>query len=296
MKTMIYVGSLASGPDRDSGWIKAFEALDWNVLAFSSDVAVQGPVLWRKASHRLQFGPAYKIMRRRLLDLCRERRPDWVHFRLPLAFGREDIEEIRAFGAVVTEYFNDDPFSPRKVPGLHMRFLSALTAYDGHFVYRKHNQEAFKAAGALIVEHCPPALDPTRYAGMIEQRRDDVFKAQATFIGHYEDDGRLAYLEALHTSGFKIMVHGSGWAHPIQSSHISQLGPAKPVFGSRYGELYANSLCGLCFFSKINRDTWTERPLEIIAVGGLLVCERTEEGMSYFKDGEEAFFFHPQRS
>ena len=31
--------------------------------------------------------------------------------------------------------------------------------------------------------------------------------------------------------------------------------------------------------------------MEIIAVGGVLVCERTDEAQSYFKDREEAYFF-----
>jgi spore maturation protein CgeB len=47
----------------------------------------------------------------------------------------------------------------------------------------------------------------------------------------------------------------------------------------------------VCFFSKINNDGWTRRALEIVALGGLLVCERTEEAKQNFKDREEAFFF-----
>ena len=47
----------------------------------------------------------------------------------------------------------------------------------------------------------------------------------------------------------------------------------------------------LCFFSKLNNDQWTRRALEIVALGGVLVCERTEEAGCYFKDREEAFFF-----
>ena len=52
-----------------------------------------------------------------------------------------------------------------------------------------------------------------------------------------------------------------------------------------------NKCFGLCFLSKINRDQLTRRTLEIPAVGGLLVCERTSEVELVFKDREEAFFF-----
>ena len=59
----------------------------------------------------------------------------------------------------------------------------------------------------------------------------------------------------------------------------------------RYRRIYSNVVAGLCFFSKINNDEWTRRAFEIVALGGVLVCERTEEASNYFKDTEEAFFF-----
>ena len=34
-----------------------------------------------------------------------------------------------------------------------------------------------------------------------------------------------------------------------------------------------------------------KRALEIVAVGGLLVCERNEEAKQYFNDRQEAYFF-----
>jgi spore maturation protein CgeB len=289
--TMIYVGDLTTAPDRDSSWISAFEALGWKVIPFTSRISEAGPAVWRRAALRFHCGAAHRRMRHRLAELCREIRPAWVHFRLPLAFTRGDIEVIRATGAIVTEYFNDDPFSPGRVPGLHRRFLRALPAYDAHFVYRQHNVATFRHAGGRHVEHCPPALDHARFEGMSAAAKDGPFEFDAAFIGHFEDDGRLRYLEALQEAGFRVAVHGSGWAQAVLPGPLRHLHPAAPIFGARYGGIYAHSLCGLCFFSKVNRDTWTERPLEIIAVGGLLVCERTDEAMANFKEGEEALFF-----
>lgn len=290
-QTMIYVGSLATAPDRDGGWIKAFEALGWTVIPVSSDVIVSGPVLWRKLAQRFHLSNEHRRMRRQLVALCRQLRPAWVHFRLPLAFTKGDIQAIRATGAVVTEYFNDDPFSPHRVPGLQHRFLRTLPAFDAHYVYRNHNIASFARARARHVEHCPPALDASRLGGMDRETPTHTMVADATFIGHFERDGRLGYLEALQNAGIRVAVHGSGWAEAIVGGPLAQLHPAAPIFGAGYGELYARSRCGLCFFSKLNRDTWTERPLEIIAAGGLLVCERTDEAMEYFRDGEEALFF-----
>jgi hypothetical protein len=288
---MMYVGSLSDAPDRDGGWIRAFESLGWQVTRFVSDVSEHGPAIWQKTAKRFQVGRAHRQMRQRLIELCQDLKPAWVHFRLPLAFTGSDIAAIRATGAIVTEYFNDDPFSPRRVPGLHRKFLRALPAYDAHFVYRRHNVLLFQRAGARHVEHCPPALDDARFDGMVLGAASGTFDHDATFIGHFENDGRLEYMEALQEDGFKVAVHGAGWGPAVLRGPLQHLYPAAPVFGTGYGQTYARSLCGLCFFSKLNRDTWTERPLEIIAVGGLLVCERSEEAMTCFKDGEEALFF-----
>ena len=77
----------------------------------------------------------------------------------------------------------------------------------------------------------------------------------------------------------------------MRGRDLSALSPIEFAHSEDYIDIYANVIAGLCFFSKINRDSWTRRALEIIAVGGVLVCERTAEAMSYFEDKEEAFFF-----
>jgi spore maturation protein CgeB len=115
--------------------------------------------------------------------------------------------------------------------------------------------------------------------------------ADAAFIGHWENDWRVDCLEALARSGFRVILRGGMWDNAVKNRMIGKLAPITHAFGEEYGRIYANAVAGLCFFSKINNDTWTERAWEIVAVGGVLVCERTTEAASYFADREEAFFF-----
>lgn len=296
LPTLIYVGSLSDKPDRDSGWIAAFRSAGWRVIPFRSDAAVTGPKALTWLARRLHIGRAHRHMRAALLDLCRRERPDWVHFRLPLAFTREDVEAIRAEGAVVTNYFNDDPFSPHRVAGLHRRFRRALPSYDAHFVYRRHNVDAYRAAGARHVEHCPPALDRVRLGAEAVDNtspnpRNRQFIADAAFLGHFEPDSRLDSIRALDAAGLRVAVHGAKWSGALRSAGLAHLLPADPIFGAGYSQLYRDSRAGLCFFSRLNRDSWTERPLEIVAAGGALVCERSDEALGHFREGEEALFF-----
>jgi spore maturation protein CgeB len=289
MAKLIYVGELKNEPDRDSGWIREFSNLGWESIPFSTQKP-KSSSLWGRVCYRLKTGKDYKSLRADLLELVAKEMPDWVHFRLPVEFDRKTICAIKSFGVIVTEYCNDDPFSVTAPFGTYSKFKRAIAAYDMHFVFREHNLVSFYGAGARYAEHCPPYYDESVHKtsvrpGVVE------FVADAAFVGHWEDDGRLGYLEALVRSGYSVALRGSYWDRPIRKTALEEMGPVRGAFFDEYNFIYANAMVGICFFSKINRDAWTRRPLEIVAVGGLLVCERTEEALAQFKDKEEAFFF-----
>ena len=288
---MVYVGTLDTTPDRDSGWIDAFRNLGIDVSTYSSRPADRLRGWPGRLAERLHIGPLYRRMQRDLVELVRREKPDWIHFRLPVEFDRGTIRELRRLGIVLTQYFNDDPFSRIAPAGFHWKFRHALPEYDAHFVFRPRNVEQYRKAGAIHVEHCPPSYDPRRHfiQPPLPARAD--FLADAAFIGHWENDGRVDYLDALVRAGFDLILKGGGWDRAIRGRAIGRLTPVTHAFGAEYNRIYAGVVAGLCFFSKINNDSWTRRALEIVAVGGLLVCERTEEAQTYFKDREEAFFF-----
>jgi len=287
---MIYVGNLAKEPDRDSGWIREFVSLGWDVVPFNTAIEIHGPNFFKKVKRRLNIGRENKISQHNLLELASIEKPLWIHFRLPIEFDRNTILKLKKQNIFVTQYFNDDPFSEKSPFGLHWKFRNALTTYDGHFVYRAHNVHSYLEAGAKFVEHCPPTYDPVRHF-ICEQEVREKFIADIAFIGHWENDGRIEYLDNLHRLGFKIILKGANWDKVIRNRSINVLAPITTSFGKEYNYIYSNVLAGVCFFSKINNDTWTERAIEIIAVGGLLVCERTIESESYFVDRVEACFF-----
>jgi spore maturation protein CgeB len=288
---MIYVASLATTPDRDSNWIASFEKLGCKVIPFCTGTEVAGSGLVGRVCRRLNIGRRNRQLQQALLAIAEREQPAWVHFRLPLDFDRKTIEALKRKKIVVTQYFNDDPFSKRAPFGLHWKFRRALSAYDGHFVYRAHNIDAYLRAGASRVEHCPPTYDPRRHFPPAPLSGPSGFLADAAFIGHWEDDWRTDCLDALVDNGFGVILKGGMWDHAIRGRKIGKLAPIAHAFGAEYNYIYANVLAGLCFFSKINNDSWTERALEIVAVGGVLVCERTDEALAYFKDREEAYFF-----
>lgn len=292
---MIYVGSLIPEPDRDSCWISSFEKLGCNVIPFCSQIAypetgVFMKLFW-KVCNRLNIGLRNQRMQRSLLALVEHERPIWIHFRLPLGFDKKTIETLRKKKILVTEYFNDDAFSKSQPIGLHWKFRHALASYDGHFVWRARDIERYRKAGATYVEHSPPYYDPERVFLPETLPKPQDFLADAAFVGHWEADWRVDCLDALISSGLSVILKGGGWEQATRGRRIGNLAPISQAYGAEYRQIYANVVAGLCFFSKINNDGWTRRALEIVAVGGILVCERTEEAKQHFKDREEAYFF-----
>jgi hypothetical protein len=294
---MIYVGSLTTAPDRDSCWISAFEKLGCIVLQFSSYIIYNKggylKQLFWKVCNRLNIGPKNKRMQKSLLALVEQEKPVWIHFRMPIGFNRKTIERLKKNNIIITEYFNDDAFSKSHALGLHWKFRHALSSYDGHFIWRARDIKIYRKFGAHHVEHSPPYYDPERVKLEDELVNPHNFLADAAFIGHWEDDWRVDCLDGLASAGLSVILKGGneGWEPAIKGRKIQNLAPITWAFDDEYCKIYSNVVAGLCFFSKINNDGWTRRALEIIAVGGVLVCERNEEAKQYFNDREEAYFF-----
>lgn len=292
---MIYVGLLTKGPDRDSSWISAFEKLGYTVIPFSSHITYPESSglnrIVNKIFRRLSIGSRNRKMQEELLELVERERPNWIHFLLPLGFDRKTIENLKSRKIVVTQYFNDDPFSQSAPLGINWKFRRALTAYDSHFVWRARDIDNYRKAGATYVEHSPPYYDPERTPLSLKLPQPHEIQADVAFVGHWENDWRVDCLEALANNGLRVILKGGGWDQAIKGKRIGEMAPIEHAFGAEYCHIYTNVIAGLCFFSKINNDSWTRRALEIVAVGGLLVCERTEEAKQYFKDREEAYFF-----
>lgn len=287
---LIYVAQLAPDHDRDQLWVEGFRRKGFNTQIFSTYVYEKKLSGLLGGMHtRLHTGNVLETMRQDLVALVDRERPSWVHFRLPLQFDGKTLNKLKAFGCLLTSYYNDDPFSEKRVLGLHSLFIKSIPKFDVHFVFRKKNIPEFYRYGASRVIHCAPFYVPSYH----ELRSDhgSCHEVDAAFVGHWENDGRLQYIEAVVAAGYSVKVRGPLWDRATMHTPLKKLEPFTPIFGEDYSRLYCYARAGLCFFSKLNNDTWTRRPLEIIASGGLLVCERTSEAESHFKDGEEAYFF-----
>ena len=297
---VLYVGAGDVQLNRDIPWIDTFKNLNYELRVYDGFLNQNSQKkenllipdsLQEKMFHRLNYGPKNSQMQKNLLTVVNDFQPDWVHFRLPMQFDKKTILEIKKKTSLVTCYFNDNPFSKKALWGAFNKFKKAIPAYDIHFVYRKKNIKDFYEHGAKQVFHCPPTFDKNRHFFRDGEIPTHNFENDAAFIGHCENDWRSECIDYLIRKKYSVIVRGGMWNENNKFESIKKLGKITSVFGKEYNKIYRNSIAGLCFYSKINEDQWTERSLEIVAAGGLLVSERTPEAINYFRDREEAMFF-----
>lgn len=292
-RSILYVAAHDMKPDRDSHWVKAFGQAGFETHIFSiSEHLRLAPGLLGKIERRAHVGKGVIKLRQELIEVADRIRPDWIHFRNPLMFDKATILAIKDRCSLMTSYCNDDPFSPYRVKWHWHLYLTTIPLFDAHFIYRERNVKDLIDHGARHVMHTAPVYVPWRhFPPTWNDGEYQQFRSDAAFVGHWENDNRLEAIDSLIRAGFHVVLKGGMWDKPCKGRPAEKLTPIMHAFGEDYNKIYASATAGLCFFSKINRDELTERTFEIPAVGGLLVCERTNEVQGIFKDREEAFFF-----
>lgn len=210
------------------------------------------------------------------------------------------LETLRALrcacpDVVIVAYNNDDPFSPQQPKYLWRHFLSAVPGYDIVFAYRHANLDEYRAVGARCVELLRSWYVPERnHPATLDVVQREAFSCDVVFVGHYEPDQRVEYLEEIVRKGYQLRLFGPGYDwDPVlaKSSLLRHLSPVRLVWGEEYNRALCGAKIALCFFSKLNRDTYTRRCFEIPATGTLMLSEYSADLADLFEEGREADYF-----
>jgi spore maturation protein CgeB len=246
------------------------------------------------------IGPALIQLNRALIRFVSSAKPDIFLAWRSTHLLPSTIKAINAMGIVTASYNNDDPFGPAvhgNVPWHHhilwFWYLRSLKYYQRNFFYRQVNVTEAKQWGALYADVLMPYFIPWQDRPVALTKEEKArFSCDVVFVGHYEPDGRVQLFRALIEAGLHMRLFGDTyWTKDVLGDLSEYFGEIYPV----YGQDYSKALCGakmcLCFFSKLNRDTYTRRCFEIPACGRLLLCERSKDVEQMFIDGQEAVFF-----
>ena len=272
------------------------EALKFSWHQYFDRTAGRLASLFLRAQNKYILGPSVARLNADLVRYAAQTQPDAVFvYRGSHIFART-LRRLRQAlpGVVLVGYNNDDPFSPNYPWWQWRHFKRGLPEYDLALAYRQHNLADFTAAGAKRVELLRSWFIPERnHPAELTAAESERFGCDVAFVGHYEDDGRLASLKEIARRGWRLKIFGPAkeWNRVLPGTSLAGHVPVQFVSGKDYNDALCGAKIALCFFSKLNRDTYTRRVFEIPASGTLLLCEYSDDVASMFAPDQEAVYF-----
>ncbi len=269
----------------------------WNYFKFSPYLtSIDTPLLklqsfYFKVQRKFNVGPAIYRLNRDLIRHVKKTAPDLVFIYRGTFIFPETIRKMRADGAIVFGYNNDDPFNTKTPKYVHRYFIKSLPYYTWIFAYRQKNIADYKNLGFnntsllrsyfIKEKNYPVTKFPT-----------NKYCHDVIFIGHYEDDGRDGYIKYLiEDRTIDFHLYGTLWDRSEYSSEIQAcFGKIYPLYED-YNIALNSSKIALAFLSGLNNDTYTRRCFEIPAAQTFMLCQYTDELTSMFKEGVQAEYF-----
>lgn len=284
---------------------KAFQTLGHEVHRFfwhqyfTGAVGESGPLrrMLSRFQNKYLVGPTIDRLNEDLLGLVEKLRPDLLFVYRGTHIKRETLRAIkhRVPSSVVIGYNNDDPFAQGHPFWLWRHFLASLVEYDLVLAYRHHNVDDFLRAGAKQVRLLRSWFVSERnHPVVLSSEEQAQYGCDVVFVGHYEPDQRVEYLEEVVKQGFSLRLYGPGydWDPVIaKSPWLRHLSPVRLVWGEDYNKALCGAKVALCFLSKLNRDTYTRRCFEIPATKTLMLSEYSDDLAALYKEGAEAEYF-----
>lgn len=237
-----------------------------------------------------------------VVQATQEHKPHLLFF-FPLSYVLpETLIITRRYGSNFA-FFVDDMFNPVNQT---FNFAESIKYTDCILTTKSYNVPEFQAAGAPLTVfvnnsyaptcHYPVTLTPDDY------RR---FGGDVTFVGTFRPERAdfLGQLICSLPSSTRISIWGGGWHklnRPIywrQRNRWATWGRLKQCI--RGGEVLCEDMSrvfrankiNLCLLNHANRDVQTTRTVEILASGGFMLAERTDEQRALFEEGREAAYF-----
>jgi spore maturation protein CgeB len=266
-------------------------------FSFKPDASTSLAALFKRVQNKYVIGPAVARINRDFVSKTLEFRPDVVFVYRGTHIDAEALQAVKTAmpKCVLVGYNNDDPFAPSQPKYLWRHFMAGIPHYDLMLAYRHANLGALQSAGAQRVELMRSWYVADRnFPVELTQADQTIFATDVVFVGHFEPDQRLDFLEEIVRRGFNLRIFGPTkyWAKPLaESAVLRHLAPTQMVWGADYNRALCGAKVALCFLSKLNRDTYTRRCFEIPATKTLMLSEYSDDLASLYSEGAEADYF-----
>ncbi|MDA8117002.1 MAG: glycosyltransferase [Actinomycetota bacterium] len=250
--------------------------------------------LVRRFQSKYMVGPRCERLNDDLVRCAVRERPDAILVYRGSHVTSRSLDRIRQAWpwAVLVGHNNDDPFSPRYPRWMWRHFRRALSRYDLVLAFRHQNIDDFQRSGARQVRLWRSWFIPELHHPVELTSEERVrYGCDVVFVGHYEPDHRLKYLDSIARRGLRLRLFGPDYPTGLGSEALDRLGPIRAVRGEEYTKALCGAKVALCFLSRLNRDTYTSRSFEIPATKTMMLSEYSDDLASLYLEGVEAAFF-----
>ena len=263
----------------------------WRSLAKEVQVLFAYPKNYKRTTldrvlHKIKMPRDANNINISIREACISFNPDIVFIVKGVTIKPNTLKFIKIRGIKSVSWSNDDMY------GWHNRsywYSKGLKYYDLVVTQKSYNCDSHELPSLGAKTYFQnKAFEPTIHKPVDDCKAFDCVHA-VVFIGAKEQD-RLEHLLYLAEHG--IQVHIYGWVvkepNPLHDNIIIH---DRFLYEDEFCTAQGCSKIALNFLRKMNRDLQTSRSIEIPAVRGFMLAERTDEHMQLFEEGKEAEFF-----
>lgn len=220
-----------------------------------------------------------------LLARVDEFKPDMVFVYSSRQIWPSTIKKIKDKQITVYMYNNDNPFAKYYPKYFWRYYRKALKYADIGFVYREENRNDYMSAGCKKVELLRSYYIEDRNYYM---EQSSVEAPEVVFIGHYENDFRIQYMQKMLDNKIEIGVPNTNWKNFWEDNpYFIKLSDCM----TKYNEYINAAQIAIVFLSTLNKDTYTRRCFEIPATKTFMLSQYTDDIATMFEEDKEIVFF-----
>ena len=287
---IMYIGPLNVGSTCKQR-MNALQDLGCVITPFDTTPYLQfGMRIERSMAHRLSFGRSISKLNNDLVKESRGKHYDFLLIDKGTWIYPETLLTMKNYTKALLVHYTPDPAFL-----LHRtrHFIHCVPHYDVMVTSKIWEVDQYRKHGARKTILLPQGYDPTIFKPWnVTTQEYGRLRSRICFVGHCEK-----YYHQLMRRLIKIYpnkdvaIWGQWQRHAIIFPSLRKAIRGNGIWGIDYAKALCCSEIGLGFLSKLIPETSTTRTFEIPACGTFLLAERTEEHLSFFKEGIEAEFF-----
>lgn len=249
------------------------------------------PGLLTRVRHRLRMPADRAGANARLLDAAKAVGADIVILDNAKAIYPRTLRRLRQLlpDHRLVWYSEDDMMNPSHRSYWIEKSIPLFDSWVTTKTYNANRDEipAFGAKRVFIVDN---SFDPNDHCPVtIDDGDRQKWGANISFVGTYELP-RARMIRYLADHDLPVRIWGNGWQKTLLDHPLITV-ENRPVYGLDYQKVVAGSAINLCFLRHGNRDLQTCRSMELPAMRGFMVHEKSLEITKIFTSNNEAVYF-----